>query len=690
MANQREQNSLTNRVDLSNGEDCDYSSPGAGSSASSTFTAESGGSTSEVRLTERLTDILVDEGDGDLLIQQTNTEDRLLQWLQALDMQVMGACRADERLKPLLKINAACEDPLLTQLSQHFEPSEVGMLARCFCVPLVSIRVGKINKEGTRLCPTANRGNLTLVLLPSSDIRLSFIGDDGKVERLFTFTSKSQCTAVVVDDIPTDSSGRSFLVRTPDSRAFYFWCSEKSKLLGIELLAKMKDLLMRKPSIAELSGISKSRLDCFATQLRAFLVGSTVSSSVESLVCISTSANSTPPYNFYFENSQSSSSKFPRSRHNGGQVAKGDTALYQSILSPRSSSFKEVPTRNLSSHRIAAREKLKRRGDSNQSAFDNLTNESTNMLDLSSISDHVKASEVTKNFGFSSSCFLGSLGKLGVSSSLGSGGDLSPVVSPLFSPHYCWCPPGVSSCPSVATLPRVSNSSVELIPPFSGASLLPNNTKPFSLLQPVQPHNLGTTIDFPPFLPDPLLRMSLPTSQQIPTFTPLMCDPIVHVPVIDVCSSGQGYLVSAGPAMSTSIPPLHPKLVKPLISESDAVVKGARETLRLLISSSSQGNHQMMMDPLPAILTNPDDKQNNLLVTGSRGLYTGTRDIDVIANSIAAMGLVSFSGVSRGDGEGNSEVCNYYGISESALRKPSDSSDSFLDDKGDPSVDSSQ
>ncbi|KAE9596180.1 hypothetical protein Lalb_Chr17g0346611 [Lupinus albus] len=122
--------------------------------------AENGGSTSDVRLTERLTDILIDEGDSDLLIQQTNREENLLLWLQALDMQVMGACLADEQLKPLLKMNAPCgfaEDPLLIQLSQHFEPSEVGMLARCFCVPLVSIRVGKINNDGTRLCPTANR-----------------------------------------------------------------------------------------------------------------------------------------------------------------------------------------------------------------------------------------------------------------------------------------------------------------------------------------------------------------------------------------------------------------------------------------------------------------------------------------------------------------------------------------------------
>lgn len=92
-----------------------------GSGASSSSPGEDGGSRSEVGLTGRLTDILVEEGDGDLLIQQTNREDRFLQWLQALDMQVMGACRADERLKPLLKMNTACgvsEDPLLTQLIQ--------------------------------------------------------------------------------------------------------------------------------------------------------------------------------------------------------------------------------------------------------------------------------------------------------------------------------------------------------------------------------------------------------------------------------------------------------------------------------------------------------------------------------------------------------------------------------------------
>lgn len=112
-------------------------------------------------LADRLSEILVEDGDGDLLLQQSDRENNFLQWLQALDLQVMGACRADERLKPLLlKVNSsngAAEDRLLSHLTQHFEATEVGRLARCLCVPLVSIRVGKVVKRGTLLCPTSAR-----------------------------------------------------------------------------------------------------------------------------------------------------------------------------------------------------------------------------------------------------------------------------------------------------------------------------------------------------------------------------------------------------------------------------------------------------------------------------------------------------------------------------------------------------
>lgn len=104
-------------VDQSDGQDFDDSS-----SWNSVEEAGAGSvSRGEIGLRERLTEILVDESDGDLLLQNNNGEDRVLQWLQALDMQVMGACRSDERLKPLLKMNASngvAEDSLLAHLSQ--------------------------------------------------------------------------------------------------------------------------------------------------------------------------------------------------------------------------------------------------------------------------------------------------------------------------------------------------------------------------------------------------------------------------------------------------------------------------------------------------------------------------------------------------------------------------------------------
>ena len=80
---------------------------------------------------------------------------------------------------------------------------------------------------------------MNLTLLPTSDLRISFIGDDGHTERLLTLSSDSQSSAVAVEEISADKSGRSFLIKIPDGEVFYFWCSEKSKLLGDELLAKV-------------------------------------------------------------------------------------------------------------------------------------------------------------------------------------------------------------------------------------------------------------------------------------------------------------------------------------------------------------------------------------------------------------------------------------------------------------------
>ncbi|PWA66793.1 hypothetical protein CTI12_AA263200 [Artemisia annua] len=120
-----------------------------------------------------------------------------------------------------------------------------------------------------------------------------------------------------------------------------------------------------------------------------------------------------------------------------------------------------------------------------------------------------------------------------------------------------------------------------------------------------------------------------------PNFTPLMTDPIVHIPVMHICSSGQAYLVSVGSAMNVTLPPLHQALVSPLIQETESMTeKRARDTLRLLISGSTQ---------LPSVLTNVDGKQN-VVAAGSRGLFRGATDVNhAIANSIAGVGLVSLS-----------------------------------------------
>lgn len=57
------------------------------------------------------------------LTQLEDREDDPIQWLQALELQVVGACRADERLRPLLRWNVSCfgsDGRLLAHLGQVF------------------------------------------------------------------------------------------------------------------------------------------------------------------------------------------------------------------------------------------------------------------------------------------------------------------------------------------------------------------------------------------------------------------------------------------------------------------------------------------------------------------------------------------------------------------------------------------
>lgn len=94
-------------------------------------------------ISRRLTDIFLGDGDEDLLLQRSDVGDGSLQWLEALEMQVMGACRADERLKPLLKLNISggeADDRLLAQLCEVRIGNRLGFFFFvCVCVsfPLI-------------------------------------------------------------------------------------------------------------------------------------------------------------------------------------------------------------------------------------------------------------------------------------------------------------------------------------------------------------------------------------------------------------------------------------------------------------------------------------------------------------------------------------------------------------------------
>ncbi|XP_023771075.2 uncharacterized protein LOC111919725 [Lactuca sativa] len=566
-----------------------------------------------IGLAARLTDLFAGDGDRDidLLMQRNTQEGTVVQWLEALDMQVLGACRADERLKPLLKLNVSseAEDRLLSHLSQHFEPSKVSLLARCLCIPLVSIRVGKINKQGTRLIPTSARGNLVLSLLPTSDLRILFVGDDGHAERISILRNTTNCSYVVIEGIPTDTSGRSFVVRVP--MPFYFWCSEKSKLLGDELLEKMRKLLERKPSLAELTGISNSRLQRFVHHLQTFLVGS-----------VSETSNSKSPPLL-----ASSSSKASRVRT--------CSSIIQGSLSPRPSSFKEggLP-RNIASLRNVVRDKLRRRVEgvrldtsSEKHPLPSTSNQhEENRLPESSSSSSgicLFPSVLSGNMNMQIPSIISATHPLpnhntNTNTTPSSSSIFSPPPPPPPPPYYCWCPPMVVVTPQH---PHTTSTESFTLPPLS--SLLAAASSSAKTCSEI-------SIPLPPFLP---LSMGMPPSQQIPFFTPLICEcdhPIVHIPipVMDICSSGQAYLVSTGPTVMSvvSIPPALS------VQESD-LEKSARDTLRLLMSGSTQFPSGVGGGSFYGATTTTDVNVNV--------------NVNAIANNIAAMSLVSPHGVMK-------------------------------------------
>ncbi|URE37469.1 hypothetical protein MUK42_16463 [Musa troglodytarum] len=609
----------------------------------------------------RLRGLLRGESDGDLSHEGSGGwEDGVLRWLHALDLQVLGACRADERSKPLLKLNVSsgpAEERLLAQLSQHFEASEVGMLARCLYVPLVSVRVGKVKKRGNILCPTPTRGRLNLNLLPSSNMHISFTGDDGCTERLAVLSNEFDSSDVIIKEISADTSGRSFLLKFPGHRALYYWCSEKSKLHGLELLAKMKDLLRRKPSLSCLTGISESRLDSFATHLRAYLLGCSNAAEANSAASSHGVHGDSATDQTECHSSSCALSKSSRLRAVEAHIGKVHS-FCQGSLSPRLNTFKDEMRRPYSSIRSGAREKIKRHGDTHPITLTRST-ELVTSVSASCTATSKCEDDNSRGTGPSStlSCCLPDVLPIPLSSfsPMSIHLPLSQTGSgSLFSPYYCWCPPCPSSLQyevAPSHLLPVSPESISL-PPLS--SLL-SATAPVVTSVPAR-----LTIDvaelqtltLPSLVPDPLVPASLsvssftlPSSQQLPIFTPFISDPIVHIPLIDVCSSGQGYLVSAGPAISTVISPLLPNLVNPLIPQTESVVeKNARETLEMLLASAPIASGPRLMNVLPAVFNNLsenftcDSKVNNhsaIAATSSQF------DVATILTDLSCKGLCS-------------------------------------------------
>lgn len=380
----------------------------------------------------------------------------------------------------------------------------------------------------------------------------------------------------------------------------------------------MKELIKKKPSISELTGIEESRLGSVASHLRLYLMGSVVPNIKGCPVPAPDSASSSGSSEKADSSSSSASSKSLRARHGGTQQTKA-----QGSLSPRSSSFKDNTLRN-SSLRMSSRDKSKRRSEGHPSIFDNfsITTIPTNAEGLIQ-SEGGQAAEGNNR---RSQIIASEAAELAPSTM--SGEPQFPqfplkMGPPVFSPYYCWCPPSTSSLHAPSASYQFPPLSIELpsLPPLS--SLLPASGSDGFLI-PSAPLDLSDIPSLPLVHHIPIPGSSSSSQQMM---IPIMCDPIVHIPVIDICSSGQGYLVSAGPTgmIPTSIPPL------PV--DDSPVEKGARETLRLLISGAN------------ATTAAPLNHH------GSRGLYSGSRDVGGVS-LFAPIGLQQPSPSEGGDGGG--------------------------------------
>ncbi|CAM0905127.1 unnamed protein product [Alopecurus aequalis] len=512
-------------------------------------------------------------------------------------------------------------------------------------------------------------------------MRLTFSGDDGHSEQLALLSDELDISEVGIEEISADNSGRSFLIRISESKIFYYWCAEKSKECGMELLAKMKNLLQGRPTLSDLTGISNSRLDAFVTNLNAYLLGPSIGDA-KSLVSSSDFLSTSSSHGQLLQ-PPSVVSRSSRPRTFAASATKA-SSIYQASLSPRSSAFKDGAPRT-SCAKVVGREKLKRRGEwlgtsTAQTDADPLIEKSVSPDSTSEACDgdcsKDSVTSVPSDLPLSFP-LLPPLFPFASQSPLSEGSSESP-----FKPYYCWCPPCPSSLQYSVTPLHRPVTSVEPFPQPPLSALVSNEQPSASSFSAKLDTTDSPSLNFPSILHDPLihlplhtstlvplhgsmvstfpllhlpfptsplvpvhgsqvpafplLHLPLPTSplvslhgSQVPTFTPLMSDPIVHVPVIDMCSSGQAYLVSCGPSITSAVP-LLPSL-NPLIPETESLVeRSARETLMRLIASAPPSSHPQLVNILPAVLT---DVPENISRSPNVNVHVGVHRNDILLSS---------------------------------------------------------
>eukprot|EP00250_Pteridium_aquilinum_P013171 c21178_g1_i2 orf=375-2201(-) len=435
-------------------------------------------------------------------------------------------------------------------------------------------------------------------MLPCSEMRLSFIGDNGEIERIAAVKSIVEDAHVAIEMLDADPAGRSFIVKLSGGKHF-FWQSERSMMVGDELVAEMKDFLLRRPTLSQLTGVHESRLNSFVSQLRNNLAAASSSAGFQPS-CTASSLSSTSSISL---TNVAVMSPNPSSSCGIKQSPR---------LSPRVSGFKEGASRGLTNIRsfTSSREKHRRRLDKlNPASAFSVSNTHCRSCNMDIISDRSVAvciNQEEERIGSESDsvelntlspCMPEFCGRQSgndtpcvplVSASLPSpmlGGSsfssnglhlpiashLQIPTSTLVAPYYCPCPlrsPALQYAFTPPLLPQVGElNNAPASPTFF-------SVKPSSTILSQTTLSLDRVSISPIPLPVSSL-VNIPTPLQTSSLSSFFSDPIVHIPVVDFQSANKGFLVSAPPPVSSSgFPAVLPSFLSNILSGGERLIGG--------------------------------------------------------------------------------------------------------------------